>query len=350
MRILIVKLADLGDLLIAEPAIRSLRQAFPNARIDLLTTPHAAPLAELMGHGVRPLSFDKRAFDSLGISGARSSAALARLGWELASSRYDRVVLLHHLTTRWGAAKFRALVAATRAPLIAGLDNGRGDFLTHRVIDRGFGYVHEAEYMLGVAITAGGERVQPHPRVHADLTAAPAGLPERFIAIAPKAGEYSAAREWPLERFADLAAALTRDGHRIVIVGGADAEDAGQAIAAELPEGAATSLAGRTSLAETAATLARAQLLVGNDSFPGHLAAAVGTPVVSIFGPSNHRAWRPFVSFEVPGKVVRAAIPCSPCLYTGHRLGRREGCPLRTCLDMVAPGDVRRAIAELLSA
>ena len=83
MRILIVKLADLGDLLIAEPAIRSLRQAFPNARIDLLTTPHAAPLAELMGHGVRPLGFDKRAFDSLGIAGepqnsGRSSRPRAR--------------------------------------------------------------------------------------------------------------------------------------------------------------------------------------------------------------------------------------------------------------------------------
>jgi len=350
VKILIVKLADLGDLLISEPAIRSLRRAFPEAQIDLLTTPHAAPLAELMGQGVRPLAFDKRAFDRPGIDSARSTAALGRLGWTLASAGYDRVALLHHLTTRWGAAKFRALVAATRAPLVAGLDNGRGDFLTHPVVDRGFGAVHEAEYMLRVAVAAGGARVDPYPIIQPDPAMIPPSLPERFIAIAPKAGAYSAAREWPLERFVALARELTGDGHHIAIVGGGDACDAGEQLARELPAGLATNLAGRTSLAETAATLARARLLVGNDSFPGHLAAAVGTPVVSIFGPSNHRAWRPFVSPNVPAQVARAGLPCSPCLYTGHRLGRREGCPLLTCLHLVEPGDVRRAIAELLSA
>jgi heptosyltransferase-2 len=356
MKILIVKLADLGDLLISEPAIRSLRLAFPDARIDLLTTPHAAELARLLEPSVHPIYFDKGRFDVPGLYAARAGFSAARLGASLSFARYDRVALLHHLTTSWGAKKFRALARATSAPYVAGLDNGRGDFLTHPELDMGFGHAHESEYMLRVAIATGGQAVEARPRLAAGHGEPGHDLPERFLAIAPKAGPYSQAREWPLDRFVALSGMLERQGHALVIVGGSDAVKAGDAIAAARAPGRVLNLAGRATIEESAAIIRRASAFIGNDSFPGHLAAAVGTPVVAIFGPSNHRAWAPVVPTTGPsncdgrGAVVRLGLPCSPCLYTGHRLGRREGCALRSCLTLIEPEAVYQATMELLSA
>jgi hypothetical protein len=83
--------------------------------------------------------------------------------------------------------------------------------------------------------------------------------------------------------------------------------------------------------------------------------------VVSIFGPSNDAAWRPYRTVDeaalaqplaapVRGIVVREDLPCMPCLYTGYRLGRREGCPARTCLHRVTVERVYRAIHQVMGA
>ena len=94
------------------------------------------------------------------------------------------------------------------------------------------------------------------------------------------------------------------------------------------------------------------------DSFIGHLAAAVGTPVISIFGPSNADAWRPAGSVNARDSrapngtsiVVRHDLPCEPCMYTGFRLGRPAGCPDRTCLKLVTTTDVESAVSRVLGA
>ncbi len=356
MKVLIVKLADLGDLLVSEPAIRSLRTAFPEAQIDLLTSPGAAGLAPLIDDSIRAITFEKSMYDQPGAAAVQAASSALRLGFRLARQRYDRVVVLHHLTTDWGAAKFRALAASARAPVVAGLDNGRGAFLTHRFADRGFGFMHESEYMQEVAIAAGGQRVLPAPKLKVPEQTCVEGLPGNYLAIAPKAGVFSPAREWPIDRYVTLARHLAERGHSTVIVGGADAADAGQSIAAIAPPGTVLNLAGKTTLSESAWVLQRAVAFIGNDSFPGHLAAAVGTPTVSIFGPSNHLAWAPGSGSreDMEGRtiavVVRTPLPCSPCLYTGHRLGRPAGCSTRSCLEMVAPESVADAVQRLIGA
>jgi len=83
-----------------------------------------------------------------------------------------------------------------------------------------------------------------------------------------------------------------------------------------------------------------------------HLAAAVGTPVVAIFGLSNYRAWGPYTG-EVPGRraeVVHLDLPCMPCFYRGHQLGTPEGCVTRDCLAMLGVDPVavmaRRMLRE----
>ncbi|MEZ4571261.1 MAG: hypothetical protein R2849_13225 [Thermomicrobiales bacterium] len=97
MKILVVKLADLGDLLISEPALRSLGLGFPKARIDVLTTPHAAVLLPDIAPGAHALTFEKASFDAPGLGAAASVRSAASLGARLRAAGYDRVVLLHHL-------------------------------------------------------------------------------------------------------------------------------------------------------------------------------------------------------------------------------------------------------------
>jgi heptosyltransferase-2 len=346
-RILAVKLADLGDLLLCEPAFRSLRTAFPNATIDVLTTPASAALLSLIGHDLRPLIFPKQLFDSItGLIRPAAQARAARLAFALRSARYDRVVLFHHLTTAFGARKFAALARATGCRTVVGLDNGRGAFLTERVVDAGFGTCHESTYMRDVAVAAGGSTVDATPRIAVPEIAPPAILPTApYAAIFPVTGAYSRAREWNVERFGEVAASVAKCGIVPIVVGGHDAREAAGTIRANAP--ATIDLTGRTTLEELAVVIAGAQVAVGCDTFIGHLAAAVGTPVVSIFGPTNARAWRP-VGDSSAVQVVSANIPCQPCIYTGYRLGRPAGCPDRTCLKLVSADDVTGAVEHAL--
>lgn len=365
-RILVVKLADLGDALLATPAIHALRQTFPSARIDALTTPVGASILALSPDVDRILPFPKNLFDRPQdmVHPARA-ADMARLAGRLRVAHYDASVLLHHLTTRFGAAKFRALCLASGAPVRVGLDNGRGEFLTHRAIDVGFGARTEWEYGLDVVGTLGATTSDTRPviivpdaaeaRVRAVL--AGRGIRPPFAVIHPSVGGYSPGRAWPADRFAAVARAL-RDRHGVaVVVVGAPQE---AALAKPLVEGGgAVNLVGATSVSDLAALLRRAALVIGSDSGVVHLAAALETPTLAIFGFSNPGAWKPYgAAMHLAGRrplptaraiALRADIPCSPCFYIGYGLGRRTGCTLKTCLDLIAVEEVVATAAHLLA-
>ena len=104
-------------------------------------------------------------------------------------------------------------------------------------------------------------------------------------------------------------------------------------------------LAGLTTIHESAALIERCDLFLGNDSGPMHVATAVGTPVVAVFGPSNSRAWGPYTppGETGPHTVVARDLPCMPCFYRVHSLGLREGCGTRPCLTMLSPERVLEA-------
>lgn len=341
-RILVVKLADLGDVLLCEPAIRSLRDAYADATIDLLVPQPAVELASLFGHRLRTIVFDKTQFDSVrALLRPHATASAMKLAVTLRRNRYTHVVLLHHLTTQAGAVKFRALERATRAPIVAGLDNGRDRFLTHKALDLGFGAKHEAEYMLSVARAAGGSSVDSKPRLNVTSIDSSLTLGTPYVAMHPVTGGYAPARTWHLDRWIEVATRLRDDGFRTVVVGARDAHDAAQAILGSVPD--AVDMTGKTTIAELAGLLTRASCFAGGDSFVGHLAAAIDCPTVSVFGPSNVEAWRPWGEYP-SHHVVLHSLPCQPCLYTGFSLGRPHGCPARTCLKLVTTDDVMESI------
>jgi ADP-heptose:LPS heptosyltransferase len=358
----VVKLADLGDVLLVTPLLGALRRRYPGARIEAIV--RATGAAALAGNP----HLDRVVVAPAG-SGIRGITALVRFAADLRRRRFDALLVAHHLTLPSGARRHRLLAAASGARLVVGLDNGLGAFLTHRVPDRGFGHVPEWRYWLAlgeVVGTQGAGRPSFAVPPAADEEAARLLAPlrgRRVVAIHPVVGAYGPGRTWPVERFAALAAALAEDpAMGVVVVGGEDARAAGAAIAGR--HQATLDLAGRTPLPLLAAVLRASALVVGADSGVVHLAAALDRPTLALFGPSNHRAWAPFGATDgtlplhrggpdpVLGRVtaLRSDIACSPCFYVGHALGRPRGCATRTCLAELTVERVAEAARRVLAA
>jgi len=346
-RLLVIQLADIGDLVLSTPALSALRDAHPDAHIAVLTTRHAAPILDGTGLANEVITFDKHAFDRVSalLRPSNAIAALA-LAWRLRRGRYDTAIVLHHFSTGLGALKFRALLRASGARVRVGLDNGRAGFLTDTVPDRGFGARHQAQYWLDLVGLVGGD-TSPRP---ARIAESAFTLPPKTrlrVAIHAGSGGYSTARRWEPERFAAVADDL-HDSHgaEIVLVGGRG-DDSRSVL--EAMRVRALDLTGQTTLAELAAALRTCDLFIGADSGVMHIAAAVGVPTVAIFGPSNADAWRPWSPTpQTRAIVVRSGVRCSPCAYVGTGMGARDGCPARTCMRLITPNSVIAAAEGVL--
>lgn len=364
--ILVVKLAGIGDLLLATPALRALRESYPQATIDLLVTPDSAGLLNSWEVIDRVIVLDKYLFDyPQQIIMQPQNLLRLRLLWrDLRMGKYDAVLLMHHLTLPFGRLKYQILARATGARWRVGLDNGHGRFLNVRVKDDGFGAMHEAEYNMAIAEAVGAtihskqlelplseeERRQAWHLVYGEQRSDE--VPHPIIAMHPGAGGYSTARRWAPERFAQLADTLYHDvGGQVLLVGGPEECELHQHIMSMMhSQVPVRSLAGKGSIKVTAAVLELADLFIGNDAGPMHLAAAVGTPTVAIFGLSNHKAWGPYTG-ESSGKraaVVRLDLSCMPCFYRNHLLGTPEGCATRDCLAWLGVDPVATAARRLL--
>jgi lipopolysaccharide heptosyltransferase II len=217
--------------------------------------------------------------------------------------RFDLVIDLQGL--------FRSgwLAAATRAPVRVGLAAAREGawlFYTHRVAT-GSPEQHAIERYLTVAEAVGCERgpVEFHFAVDDEDRAHVAKLTpgEKYAVLMPGANWVT--KQWPVERFAGLVGPLKeRFGLACVVAGGPDVVELGKQVPG------AVNLAGRTNLRQLVALMERGALVVANDSGPMHIAAALGRPLVTPFGPTNPVRTGPYRRMET---VVRVDIPCSPC-------------------------------------
>ncbi len=344
-RFLVVQLGDIGDLILSTPALSALREAHPDDHITLLTTSHSSAVVEGIGLVDEIITFERQNFNN---STAFFKPANLRRIFSLRRNPFDTVLFFHHFTLKLGTLKFALIGLASGAKRSIGLENGNGWFLTERIADEGFGAQHQAQYWLNLVGLTGADssprpaRIQigSPPEIFATETP-----PPKKIVIHPGSGGYSLARRWEAEQFATVADALhERYNAQIVLVGGTN--DNGQAVKAAL-KSPVLDLTGQTTLSQLAGVIQQSDLYIGADSGVMHLAAAVGTPVVAIFGPSNADAYGPW---SPDGKivVVRSAPECSPCSYVNHGIGLREGCPARTCMRMVTAAYVINAAKRLL--
>ena len=376
-RILAVKLADIGDALGIEPALATLRAGYPRATLDVLVTPNARAALSTCPHVDSIIDFEKHIFDDpRGLLYPRRLLAAGRFLLALRRRRYDRLIVFHHLPSRWGARKFSLVARAVGAPVVAGLDNGRGAFLTHAAYDRGFGALPEWRYWLEVTRALGLTPIHRPPvfvvppAAQAEADAIVAGLDWTagpLVALHPSVGGYAPIKQWPVERFIAVARDLIDSaGATILIVGGAETAMLGAELARRLGPSAAD-LTGRTTLPVLAGLLRRCRLLIGNDSGVAHLADAVGCRTLAIFGPTNAAAWAPARAHvitlplapqgrELPvltgdgGVALRVDEPCSPCYYAGFETHGRGVCYHRNCLHHLTTDTVATVAREMLTA
>jgi ADP-heptose:LPS heptosyltransferase len=152
-------------------------------------------------------------------------------------------------------------------------------------------------------------------------------------------GSTAPSRRYPPEAFAEVARQLVRDrGLRLVFTGGMAERDMVESIRFAMGEVHSFSLAGEIDLAELAALIGRAPLLISNNTGPVHVAASLGTPVVDLYALTNpqHTPW------GVPNRVLNHDVPCKYCYESICPEGHHD------CLRLVAPGRVVAAVAELL--
>jgi predicted lipopolysaccharide heptosyltransferase III len=299
-KILVIKLRAIGDVILATPVLENLRQAFPQARIDFLIEKPGAPI--VTGHPA--------VHDVLVLDRHKWGASLALI-WHLRRQNYDAVFDL------FGNPRSALLTRLSRAEVRVGFRfRGRRHAYTVKVEPRG-DRVHEVEFNLDAlrALRIPIVTRQLHVAVDSSSEDYAArfwrenGLQDRLvIGLNASGGWYT--KRWPLESFAQLGDRLGRElGAVVLLIWGPGEFDEVQSIARMMHQ--PPLLAPQTNLKQLAALLSRLTLLVSNDSGPLHLAAAMGTPVVGIYGPTRPDLQGPWG--EGHETVVKTGLPCLGC-------------------------------------
>ena len=350
-RILFVRPDHIGDVLLTLPAVAALRRALPDARLVYAVAPGSAAVAERCPDvdATIVVPFASVARDALDGTAWR---ATARAEAERLAGAFDAALVVRP-DDPWSGE----LVAAARIPIRIGFDMPRTrPFLTealptprgqHVALD-GFDLADALLARLGVAARPARVLRGSFVTSHADeeeasevLTAVAAdGAP---VVLHPGSGW--PLKNWPTRRWRDVATALARRTGTRPLVAGTAAE---APLAREVADGApAIDLAGRLSLGALAAVHRRARLVVTTDSGALHVAAAVGAPVVALFGPGDPTMFAPLAPPERV-RIVRVGLACSPC-------GTLEQPPCGAavepdCVTQIGVGTVLRAADELLQA
>jgi lipopolysaccharide heptosyltransferase II len=293
-RIVVLKSCCLGDALLATPMLGALRRAYPTAYIVAAVGRWARPA--LTGNPGLDSLLD---LESVGV-GHLSPASYLRALRRLRAGRFDLALVLDRTPV------LTALPLLAGIPVRAGIDSaGRGFPLNVRV--PWLEVEHEAHLFLRIATALGLEtegaalRFVPSPADHRAAAALwrEAGLEgRRAVAMAPGGGANPGTtmlgKRWPAARFAALADALQGEhGLAVLLTGASDDRAVVEEVARQMRT-PAVDLAGRTAFGALGAVLARCDLFAGNDSGPMHLAAAVGIPVLAIFGPTDPAVYAPF--------------------------------------------------------
>jgi ADP-heptose:LPS heptosyltransferase len=336
--LLVVRPDNLGDVLLAGPAIAALRAAAPLARIDLLASPAGAQAAKLLPD-LDDTVVASVSWQQIATTAEPPDTALVA---ELTQRRYDAAVVL----TSFSQSPWPAGYALQRAgvPVRAGTSKEFGGTgLTHWVPapDDDLHQVDRALYILGrlgVALPTSPPTLhaavpaQSRADAHTALAAAGLAPDEPYAVVLP--GASCSARRWPADRFRAAATQLAEKGLPVAVSGPVAEQELVDAVTSDGTAGV-VGLAGALDVPGLAGLLAGAAVAVTNNSGGMHLADAVGTPVVALFsGTEDEGQFRPR---SVPAEVLRVPTWCSPC--------RQFRCPFGLeCLDLAPQTVVAAAL------
>jgi len=346
-RALIIKLRHHGDVLMTSPVLSVLKAHVPQCEIDALVYAETSPMLEGQPALAQMHTIDRR---------WKSQGPLAQLAaeWRLLSQlrarNYDLVV---HLTDHRRGAWLTRLLGPRLS--VAPMVDGRGKFwsnsFTHLYHLDQRGLRHVVEYnldalrVLGIDPPVEQRKLvmvpgQPAETRIAELMRTHMLIAKGFIQLHPTSRWLF--KCWPAEKTAALMDLLHAQGYRLVISAAPDAKETALVNAIKAKTQAPyVDLCGQLSLKELAALTAQARLFIGVDSAPMHIAAAMNTPTVALFGPSGDKEWGPW---QVLNRVVTTTHTCRPC--------GRDGCggsKISDCLVTLPVEQVLKAANELLA-
>ena len=340
-RVLIIKLRYIGDTLSIIPVIENLHRRAPDAEVDVMVN---RGTEEVLSHqpGIgRIWAYDRRAAKRSSWSSLSYHARLIR---ELRARRYHAVVDFTH----GDRAAFLSFSSGAHHRISYDRSSGLSKLLMNRFITADPSMMHIVDYQL-LALKAFGLEawmrelrvIIPEPiRKAIDSTLGRLGFMNGGVNAAIHPGARGIWRQWPPERFAEVARRLRSElGARVLLLGGpAEGElvDSVERLMGFPAAYKSTAL----SLLSMAALFSRCHIFLGNDSAPAHLAAAAGCPTLTLFGPTFPRMWRPF---SESGDVIFKNVECCGC--------RQEICirPETSCMRLIEVDEVWERLRRMAS-
>jgi heptosyltransferase-2 len=319
----------MGDVVLSLGAVRDLRRNFPDARIEVLARPGVADLYRAVGE-----------VDAVGVTGTfRDDVRTIRAGAcdavALLTNSFGTALqaVLARVPERWGYATDGRAALLTRRARVPAEVRGQSEVYYYRAMLAG----------VGLEVTASPDVTLRCPEEWSARGAAllgdggPGQASGPWVGFSPGAS-FGSAKRWMPERYTAVGDHLARQGARIAILGGPGERPLADAVAAGM-RSPARNLCGETTTADMAGVLKNLDLLVTGDSGPMHVAAALGVPVVAVFGPTD---WRETAPRGDRHRLVREPVHCSPCKLRECPIDHR--CMTRISADRVL-GEARALLA-----
>lgn len=329
-RALIIAPSWIGDAVMAQVLFQHLHQAIPGLQLDALAPPWVTPVLQRMPE-------INAVIDNPFAHGEFSLPARYRLARKLAQAGYQRAYILPN--------SFKSALI----PWLAGIPErigftgeARYGLLNRRHTLDKTALPQMAERFAQLAETPGAvlPRPLPNPRLVSDraqqdatLAALSMARPDKIAVFCPGA-EYGPAKRWPAAHFATLADALAQNDYAIWLIGSGKDRDAGDEILRQARIARPVNLCGNTTLTQAVDLIATADFVVCNDSGLMHVAAALGRPLIAIYGSSSPGFTPPL---SPHAQIISLHLPCSPCFKRQCPLGHLD------CLNKIDPERVLAA-------
>lgn len=328
-KILVINLAFIGDVLLATPVCRGLRAAYPNAWIDLLVVPINEPIADGNPYIDRVLIYDKRGRH-------KGLGELWKLIKALRREKYDLGLTMNF------ASRGAMLAWASGIKRRVGYNRQHSGWFLTDIADSSRAQIrHETEnnlailHPLDISVTDTGLAFQVRETDRQSLFQKKLFSQRPAIAICPFGSNPK--KSWSLAGYAELVKVLVDTWDCFLIGAAADQKDLEKI--ADQSSRRVRILAGELTLGELAAFLQEVKLLISVDTGPMHLANAVGTPVIALFGPTDPRIWGPRGSND---QVIKVEVPCSPCWCKGE-------CEGQHCMGLIKVAEVLQRIDKVIN-
>ncbi len=338
-KILITRLDSIGDVVLSTPILEPLKRTFPNAFVTYLVSSQAKDIVDGNPYVDKVLTFDAPWHFSKGI--VRDMDNYSRLLRRLRSEKYDLVLDLE------GNAKSIFLISYwSKIPNRVSRDwTGWGYLLTKTVPWDKRKHMVENQADIARAVGVRVDRydmfipVGPEEKEFVNHLFSLCGIKDSDLIVAISPGARRVTKFWPRERFAKIGDWLVRSYDAKVVITGAPNETAIAENVRDLMEEDAFVFAGKTrSLKHLVAVMEKVSLVIGNDSGPMHIAAAVRTPTVTLFSSGLPSEYKPYG--DIHKVVQKGNLKCRPC--TERKCVRPEG----PCMELISVEDVKAAVGE----